>query len=113
MPVEVVIILIKDGYNGYIFSSGDYISLAYKMRLLSNQSDEEIKIMGLNSLELSKSYSNKEMGKNISWWFIISIRMLKNNFKINTKSNIFAYILALTVYSTELFQTLCFQFKFS
>ena len=34
--------LVKDGYNGYIFSSGDYISLAYKMRLLSNQSDEEI-----------------------------------------------------------------------
>ncbi len=30
--------------------------------------------------------------------------MLKNNFKINTKSNIFAYILALTVYSTEPFK---------
>ena len=30
--------------------------------------------------------------------------MLKNNFKINTKSNFFAYILALTVYSTEPFK---------
>ena len=57
--------LVKDGYNGYIFSSGDYISLAYKMRLLSNQSDEEIRVMGLNSKELSKSYSTQKWVKTL------------------------------------------------
>lgn len=49
--------LVREGFNGYIFPSGDYISLAYKMRLMSNQNDDELKIMEKNSSELSKSYS--------------------------------------------------------
>ena len=44
----------------------EIISLT-KLRLLSNKSDEN-KSHGLNSKELSESYSIK-MGKNISWWF--------------------------------------------
>lgn len=50
--------LVKNGINGYIFPSGDFISLAYKMRVLSNLDKNELQSMGNNSLKISKQYSS-------------------------------------------------------
>ena len=52
--------LVRDNFNGYIFPSGDFISLAYKMRLLSNLDESDLKTMENNSLKLSQNYSTKK-----------------------------------------------------
>lgn len=53
------------GFNGYIFKSADFQSLAEKMQKIIGKSDSKLYQMGKNSMNLSKRITPKTSAKNL------------------------------------------------